>query len=178
MSRPECPKEDKQQSEFSPGKVEDSEPIVYALIDPLTAAQGSLKEFSNSGLKKGTVSVCRASHCTAEEARREIVGRVREKAPDRTFQGAVWTSALEIRTIRLGTFGIGAFCVIDDGDKDYNAHALLSYSEVTDLKIRNERQVARGDLYDLFMKNGKKENWSDCPFRAAGSTPGREGALS
>lgn len=163
MSRCECPKEATSQSEHSPGLVKDEEPIVYALVDPLTSKDGSVKDFSKSQLKSGTLSVCRAAHCTAEEAHECILTPLL-KNPDRKFEGAVWARCQSIRSIKLGSSEVGAFCVHDDALESYAAHAHMAFSSPEDEKLRNEREAARGNLKEIFLNGSIFGRLSDCPF--------------
>ncbi len=165
MSRCECPKEATSQSEHSPGLVKDEEPIVYALVDPLTSKDGSVKDFSKSQLKSGTLSVCRAAHCTAVEAQECILDPLLSK-PDRKFEGAVWARCESIRGIKLGSSEVGAFCVHDDALENYAAHAHLAFSSPEDEKLRNEREAARGNLKEIFLNGSIFGSLSDCPFRS------------
>lgn len=166
MSRCECPKEAISQSVHSPGLVGDEEPIVYALVDPLTFSDGSVKDFSKSQLKAGTLSICRAAHCTAAEANECILTPLLSKS-DRKFQGAVWTDCASIRGIKLGGSEVGAFCVHDDALEDYRAHAHMAFSTPQDDKLRNEREAARGNLKELFLKGSITKSLSECPFQPA-----------
>lgn len=166
MIRCECPKEAESQSPHSPGIVEDDEPIVYLIVDPLTSENGSVKSISKSQLKSGTLSVCRSKYCDADEAKTLMLDPLTSKA-GRTFQGAAWASCSQIRSIKLGASNVGAFCVHDDALEDYSAHAHLAFSVPQEEKLRNEREAARGNLKELFLSNGVATSLEDCPFRSA-----------
>lgn len=164
MTRCECEQEGSLQSEYSPGVVDDSEAIVYALVHPLT---GSFKDLSHSKLKDGTLSVCRAGHTTGADARSNTVGVLLEKDGTRRDDGFLYAACKDIRAIKLGKSDVGAFCVVDDGLQAYPAHAHLSYSIPSDDKLRNDRQAAKGNLLVLFRKAGEHKEWEGHPFKAA-----------
>jgi|SRR5215217_2136222 hypothetical protein len=163
MSRPECPAEGAQQSEHSPGPIDDREPIVYILVDPLTSQAGTVKDLLKSKLKQGTLSVCRCLHCSAAEANAAVVVPLTAGTLGRSFQGALWATANRIRDIRLGMSDVGAFCLVDDGKPDYRAHAHLAYSPA-DEKLRNAREAARANLKAAFLENGIQPSLATCPF--------------
>jgi hypothetical protein len=165
MSRCECQSELTQQSPHSPGVVANEEPIVYALIDPLTFETGSVKAISKSGLKAGDVSLCRAHYCTGDLARQLIVGELQTKNPTRADHGFLYAQATEIRELKLGTSDVGAFCLIDDGMPHYAAHAHLAYSIPKDGKLRNHRETARADLLETLRKRGQFATWDGAPFK-------------
>jgi|GEM_PF-2873798 len=164
MSRCECEREGSQQSEHSPGIVSDDETIVYALVEPLTS---SVKAISKSGLKAGTVSVCRAGYTTGPDAKAKTVDILLAKDSSRTDDGFLHAPCAEIRAIPLGSSNIGAFCVIDDGLPDHISHAHLGYSEPADVKLRNDREAARANLLAVLNRRGVKVEWSGEPFLAA-----------
>lgn len=164
MSRCECAKESSRQSEYSPDVVQDDEIIVYALVEPLTS---SVKAISKSGLKEGTVSVCRAGYTTGPEAKAKTVDVLIGKNSTRTDEGFLLAQCGEIRDIRLGTSNVGAFCVVDDGLPEHISHAHLGYSDPSDPKLRNDREAARANLLSLFNRRGVQKEWLGEPFLAA-----------
>lgn len=164
MIRCECEQEGSLQSQYSPGVVEDDEPIVYALVHPLT---GSFKDLSHSQLKAGTLSVCRAGHVSGPDARSNTVAVLLAKDETRRDDGFLYAKCKDIRAIKLGKSNVGAFCVVDDGLETYPAHAHLSYSIPSDEKLRNDRQTAKGNLLKLFRKAGEHTEWEGHPFKAA-----------
>lgn len=166
MARCECPEESVQQSVHSPGVVSDSESIVYALVEPLTYQGGSVTAISKGKLQRAEQSVCRAEMCTGDFARTKIVDALREKDPTRLDHGFVYAPASEIRSITLGNTSEGAFCVVDDGLEDFEAHAILSFSIPSDIKFRSHREAARGNLLLLFKQRGEIKNWDSPPFQS------------
>lgn len=160
--RCECRTESDVQSPHSPGLVRNEEQIVYALVSPLT---GSFKDVSQSQLKAGTVSVCRADHCAGRVAKRHVVDVLLEKDSTRSDDGYLYATCADIRDLRLGESDVGAFCVVDDGLPHYPAHAHLGYSQPADDKLRNHRAAARGNLLKLLNENGVQTLWSGFPFK-------------
>jgi hypothetical protein len=169
MSRCGCPGEDERQSQHSRDTVQDDEPIVLAT----ETTDLTLEIFSNSKLKSGTFSVCRAAHCTFDEMIKAVVG----SEPSEKFKGYMWALTREIRSIlakrntardktpRLTPKNVGAFCVIDDGEPDYKSHALLGYSRPTDnFWMLHESVAARGDLLIVFQARGVIQHSSTPPF--------------
>lgn len=162
MSRCCCEKELTSQSEFSPGKVDDPEPIVLAAVEPITFRDDSLHKINHKQLKSGDLSVCRAKYITGSEARTQTAEKLLKNDASRVDHGFVWAHCVEIRDITLASLGVGAFCVIDDALEGFAAHAHLGYSDVNDTK--NERQSARGDLHSLFIRRGLFPIWRGDPF--------------
>lgn len=162
MTRCECIKEATSQSPHSPGVVENDEPIVYALVNPLT---GSFKDISKSQLKASELSVCRACHISGPEAKTKTVDTLIEKNASRTHEGFLYAMCGEIRGIRLGSTTIGAFCVVDDALEDYPAHAHIGYSQPSDENLRSHREAARGNLMLLFKRRGVFVDWIGHPFQ-------------
>lgn len=167
-----CPKEDTAQSQHSPGTVSDDEPIVLAM----DTADLTLELFSNSKLKSGTFSVCRSAHCTFDEMIKAVFG----SEPSEKFKGYVWAVAQEIRTILAKRNNsrdktpaqtpkkVGAFCIIDDGEPDYKAHASLAYSQFAPHFWKlHESIAARGDLLIAFENRGILQQPTVPPFAAA-----------
>ncbi len=161
MTRCGCTKESSSQSEFSPGVVGDSEPIVYALVNPETS---SVKDVSKSRLKQSDLSVCRAAYTTGKEAHTNIVQSLISKNSNRTEEGFYYAMCSEIRGITLGETNQGAFCVIDDALEGFESHAHLGYSEPTEPKLKNHRESARANLSLLFKRRGVFKDWNGDPF--------------
>ena len=165
MSRCECHKESSSQSLYSPGLVLSEEAIVYVLVDPLSFEDGSIKSLRHDHLKKSQMSVVRASFITGTTARALTVEVMVANNNQRVDCGYAYAMCQEIREIRLGQLGVGAFCVIDDAFEHFPAHAHIGYSNTDDKK--NDRLTARGNLLLLFKKRGIFENWAGVPFFTA-----------
>jgi hypothetical protein len=163
MPREGCGCEDTLQSEHSPGLVSDDEEIIYALVDPYTYSEGSIKEFSNSKLKARVLSVCRAQYSSVKLITEAVIEPLARSG--NVYQGALWAFSKEIREIALGDSGVGAFCVADDGLAHDRAHAVLGFSEAQ-IELRNHRVAARGNLKELLLRRGRME-LEECPFPAA-----------
>jgi hypothetical protein len=158
----DCPKELAQQSPHHLyGTVQDDEPIVYVLVDPDHYKNGELQKaaFSQTRLKEGTLSVCRAQHSSRIEIQREIIDKLLKGTPApgrRKFVGLFRAICRDIRSITLEYPRRNrAICVIDDGQPNYKAHAHLSYSAIAgekDYWARNSRQAVRANLIDAFGK--------------------------
>ena len=166
MRRLGCECEDSQQSVHSPGVVANEEPIIFVLTDPLTIEHGSVKDFSKSELKKKRLSICRSKYSTSEQLKEQVVDVLLVGSSRRTHVGALWAECHEIRAVCLGASEVGAFCVIDDGLEDYKAHGVLGYSDAN-LSLRNEREAARGNLKELFVRRGVL-SLPECPFQTPG----------
>lgn len=163
MPREGCGCEDTLQSEHSPGLVSDDEEIVYVLTDPHTCKEGSVKEFSKSKLKDRDLSVCRSRHSSVSLITKAVIEPLTQSG--NTYHGALWAFTGEIREIPLGDSGVGAFCVADDGLDHDLAHAVIGFSEA-EIKLRNHREAARGNLKELFLRRGRTD-LEKCPFTAA-----------
>lgn len=168
VDRCECPKESRRQKKYSPRRVFDNEPIVYAVIDPLQFSSGSLKQIKSDKLKHDDLSVCRSKFTSGEAARKSIVVPQIAKDPSRIDMGYLWATAREIRGIQLPNVKLGAFCVVDDGLEQFRAHAVLGYATAPDgvdvSKLASLRQSARGDLLLLFQRRGLPRDWSNWVF--------------
>lgn len=148
-----CPKECSQQQPHSPGVVRADEPIIYILLQPDHWAEGELTAaaFAKSRLSSGTLSVCRAAHCTAAEAHASIVKPQLQRDSRRVLVGALRARCSDIRDISVEAHR--AVCVIDDGQADFPAHAVLAYSEATKQEKfwdRNQRSAVRAELTRVF----------------------------
>jgi hypothetical protein len=174
MSRCGCAPEDEQQSEHSPGVVQNEEPLVI-VTDTVDL---TLKSFPNNKLKSGQLSVCRAALCRFDEMFAAVVGDV--SAPRIDYKGYFWALANEIRSIiakrntsrdktpHLPPKKVGAFCVIDDGEPDYKPHACLSYSRPSDnFWSLHDTVAARGDLLIAFESRGISSSAATPPFAPA-----------
>ena len=180
MNRCGCTEEEVQQSQHSPGTVEDDEPLAFVVdvdFDELT-----FKSFPNGKLKAGTFSVCRTTHCSFQEMTNAVVGS--ETAPKITYKGYLWALARDIRAIvakrntsrdktpDLTPKKAGAFCVIDDGEPDYIAHACLKYSKPTSsFWVLHETVAARGDLLIAFQARGPAQAPASPPLFDRGFRP-------
>jgi hypothetical protein len=163
MPREGCSCEDTQQSAHSPGVVLNAEEVIYALTDPHTIKDGSVKEFSKSKLKGRDLSICRARHSSVSLIAKAVIDPLTRSG--NSYHGALWALTSEIREIPLGESGVGAFCVADDGLAHDSAHAVLGFSEAR-IELRNHREAARGNLKELFLRRGAQE-LEQCPFPRA-----------
>jgi hypothetical protein len=141
-------------------------------------ADHSLKMFHNGKLKSGELSVCRASVCTFEKMYDQVVGTDRT-SPKMDYKGYMWALAGEVRGIlakrnnardktpHLTPKKVGAFCVVDDGEPDYPAHACLGYAHPSgDFWSLHETVAARGDLLIAFQTRGMTRDVATPPFQA------------
>jgi hypothetical protein len=174
MTRGGCPEEDAQQSEHSTGTVADDEPLVFAT--EVEAADLTIKIFPNGRLKDGDLSVCRASQCLFTEMFNAVVVGAAGQ-PKIEYKGYMWALANEIRAIvakhngsrdktpHLTPKKVGAFCVIDDGEINYKAHARIGYSQPTKtFWSLHESVAARGDLLIAFQARGVTQISASPPF--------------
>lgn len=171
MTRVGCAQEAVQQSQFSPGPVEDNEPIILVT----STAELTLQSFPNGKLKSGELSVCRGALCRLEEMIAAVVGD--PSAPKMVYTGYVWALAAEIRSIlakrntsrdkapNLTPKKAGAFCVVDDGEPSYKAHACIAYSQHTSsFWALHDSVAARGDLLIAFQARGLSKASASPPF--------------
>jgi hypothetical protein len=181
MSREGCPEEDTQQNNESPDIVRNDEPIVYALVYPTSASEQSIAYFHGSRLKDRELSICRARYSSYGEMREKVVQPQLDNDATREFKGYLWAPCYEIRSI-LATPRIdikekpkeqqdpvGAFCVIDDGDTNFRAHARLGYSAPNrrDFWSKNDREAARGNLSLTLQVRGIHRASKTPPFPKA-----------
>jgi hypothetical protein len=135
MSRCGCPEEDVKQSGHSPAIVVNEEPIVFALVLEADAWPDSIESFKNSKLKERLQSFCRSAHCCFNDMYDFVVKPQLGGSPERQFKGYLWALTEEVRSIPAKRnnmrdktpsktpANVGAFCVIDDGEPGYEAHA-------------------------------------------------------
>lgn len=144
-----CEAELVQQSEHSPGVVQDDENIAYVLVDPDLWASGTLAAaaFSKSKLSDG-MSVYRPRHCTAEEAVDHIVKPQLHRNPMRALAGCLVASTRNIRALQEKNRR--AVCVLDDGEQQFPAHAILKFSEQVQLASNSVKAAVRGNLTIAF----------------------------
>jgi hypothetical protein len=173
MKRCGCPEEDTQQKVDSPGRVERSESIAFAI--PLNRDQGGVTMFENGKLKTKVLSVCRAAKCTFDEMYTAVVAVQIAKNSSLKFAGYYWALCEEIRGIvalpQQGTSGegvapiTGAFCVIDDGEPSYHAHAVMGYSQPDPrFWAKHDRAAARANLLQVFEERGILYGDASPPF--------------
>lgn len=172
MPRCGCEKEDVRQSVHSPDVVRNEEPIVYFGIDPTTTENRTIKDLSKSKLQSCELSVCRAPFISENDAREKIFKPIQTRQEGARLDGVLWATAEEIRAVTLGDTNIGAFCVIDDGLESYAAHAVLGYSGVSDKKLMNHRNSARGNL-KLVLLGRNLMPLERCPFSKVSFAPGQ-----
>ncbi len=176
MSRDGCPEEDTQQKKESLGIVINDEPIVYALVHPTSINDQSVAYFHSGRLKNRQLSVCRASYSSYREMYEKVVQPQLEADSTRQYRGYLWAPCHEIRSIlatrrndaKAGSEEqrpVGAFCVIDDGDANFRAHARLGYSAPSlNFWSKNDREAARGNLSLTLHTRGIHNGTSTPPF--------------
>jgi hypothetical protein len=181
MSRCGCPEETVQQSIHSPGVVVNEEPVVFALVLVTSADSAdelSIKIFQKTKLKEKRQSFCRSTHCTFEEMY-DLVIKPRMSAPGSLeYKGYLWATTGEIRSIvaernmardkapHLTPAPVGAFCVIDDGEDNYRAHARVGYANpLPQFWNLHQSNRARGDLLITLQRRGKLCGAASPPFR-------------
>ncbi len=180
MSRPGCPEEQNKQKAESPDIVGGDEPIVYVLIQPVSAnvhpTSGiPLAYFKNDRLKSGQLSVCRGLYSSYEELQQKVVRPQLSSDPSRKHAGYVWALCCEVRSIMAAPQNpdkeptqrsdVGAFCVIDDGLTGFHAHARMGYcAPGADFWSKNDRTKARGDLSIVFDARGIHQSHAAPPF--------------
>jgi hypothetical protein len=144
---PDCPLEHEQQSEHSRGGlVEDAERLGRLIYhdEQVDDATGELKsgafqmdEFLD-GTRRGA-SVARVDRSNAHELRclaDKFVARGRE----RWVRGLGVSPALHVRQVS-DSANRRVFCVVDDGQLGYEAHALINRSEVYKVGGLTEKQL-------------------------------------
>jgi hypothetical protein len=159
MMRCGCSNEDKQFSQHSPGVVTDDESLVFVT----EGDEISFKLFSNGRLKDTRLSVCRAQHATFAEMITAVIG----DPPKKAYKGYMWAPTREVRAILARRNSardktpnqtpkkVGAFCVADDGEQNYKAHACIGYSTPTkNFWELHDTVAARGDLLIAFSTRG------------------------
>jgi hypothetical protein len=181
MNRCGCPEEDARQSSHSPGLVKDPEPIVFALVIPLTADTRSVAILNKTQLKQKQLSMCRAEYCSYDEMYRNVVIPQLEKDPSRKYCGYHWVTCKQIRDIAANPVPaasespmpgiVGAFCVIDDGNENYPAHTRVGEARPqSDFWRKHNREAARGNLVSILQQRGILTTDSNPPFKS-----GRDG---
>jgi hypothetical protein len=165
MNRCGCPEEEIQQTANSPGIIEPTESIVFALVKPLTANAGSVANLSTSKLKARNLSVCRGDYSSYADLIRNVVEPQLNRDPSREYIGYHWAPCHEIRSIMTQPSGagkmsppsqpVGAFCVIDDAVDGYPAHAVIGFSKPNPkFWEKHDRQAARGNLLLVLQRRG------------------------
>ncbi len=154
-----CPEEDQPQT-ASPGIVDDSEMLVFALICPVTADANSVAKFEKGKLKDRNVSVSRSAYSSFVEMIEKVVTPQIQTDNTRRYLGFQVSSCQDIRALLLFSHkeeatDRGALCVIDDSYDDYVGHARMGYSEhEPQFWKRNNREAIRGNLAELFKVRG------------------------
>ena len=178
MRRCGCPEEEVQQTATSPGVVLDDEPIIFALIEPITAERNVGAKFSKSKLIERSLSVCRGAHMSYADLLEHVVDSVVRKESRRKYIGYHWATCGEIRAImsepkpgrsgkgEAGTKEFGAFCVIDDANGDHLAHAVIGFSRpADDFWSKNDRLAAQQNLKRVFEARGIMTEPATPPLR-------------
>ena len=145
-----CPEELCQQSEHSPGVVENEEDIARIVIAPehIDAATRELKPgaFRIQHLKDRGLSLVRMQHADQQSVESRAAA-LAERRIGTTVEGLGVTLANNIRSLRDDEER-QALCVLDDGDEDFPPHAIaIRSADQSDSSLRK----LRGDLIDLFM---------------------------
>lgn len=143
---PDCPLEHEQQSEHSRGVVADAERLGRFIYheEQVDDSTGELKsgafqmdEFLEA--ERRGASVARVDRSNADDLRR--LGRqFAARGQARWTRGLGVSLVLDVRQISDGA-GKRVFCVVDDGKPDFEAHALISRSEVYRVAGLTERQL-------------------------------------
>lgn len=146
-----CPAENEQQSEHSPGVIEDEERLVKVIHSPehYDQEKGTIKPGAFSAedlhnLNRG-LSLDRILH-SSRESLQERAETLTGKKKERLLEGFATTIAEKIRQITHSD-GERALCVIDDGLKENPAHSIcIRAGDQTKSKMRG----IRGKLMDVF----------------------------
>lgn len=176
MTRCGCSEEDSRQSVHSPCAVANDESVVFVIFEHQAADVESVKLFSNNRLKDKQQSFCRAGYCSFEAMIGAVVGSA-GTADGTKFGGYMWATALEVRAIvaernsardkdpSSTPKGIGAFCVIDDGEENYSAHARIGYANPKPTWwTLHDSNAARGNLLQVLRSRGVKQSSETPPF--------------
>ena len=139
----ECIEEDEQQSSHSPGTVRDEETLArfiwrsdhLAEDGELAPAAFPVQDFLD--LSRGGLSVARLDHMTAVEIRRHaaLVG----DGNATTARGRAVAETKDIRAIRANDARV--FCVLDDGQPDFPAHAATRLADMRGVSRSSARRV-------------------------------------
>ena len=157
----DCPCEATKQSKHSPGKVSNSETLLYVLIEPHNYQQNdiSARAFSRSELTDSQVSVGRKQHTPKEILQKEVIDVLLQKDPRRNAIGVLQADCREVRKLKTDEpKNKRVFCVIDDGTLKNPGHAHLGFSEVTKHHPKNHKTAHRANLIRLF---GAKRSLDD-----------------
>jgi hypothetical protein len=145
----DCPGEQVQQSEHSPGLIADDEDLAKIIYhrDQVDLETGELKPgaFRMDDLETRGLSLVRLRHMTVDELQHrgdEFAARHAENH----LEGVGVATARQVRSLRDGK-GRQALCVLDDGEEDFPAHARVIRSSDQD---RPTLKKLRGALIDLF----------------------------
>jgi hypothetical protein len=143
------------------GVVADAENVLYVVLYPDQYSGGELSTgaFSKSKLRSCELSVCRMHHSSSSEVMQQVVCPQLARNPKRSFVGALYARAEEIRSIRADVDDtVQVICVIDDGRENYKAHAHMCYSDcVVTCKTfwqRNRQVAVRAELIARFQRRG------------------------
>src|SRR5258706_12825595 len=95
-----CPEEDQPQP-ASPGVVEDSEMLVFALICPVTADVNSVAKFEKGKLNSKDVSVGRSAHSSFDEMIEKVVTPQIQNDNTRQYLGFQVSRCEDVRALLL-----------------------------------------------------------------------------
>ena len=128
MTIPECPDEKKQQSRLSPGIVDDCETLGRVVHHEDQCQDGELQPalFPIDELRRPApegLSLMRTDGMDFEECH-ETARRALSRPEGWRWYGLATARCRCVRNIRT-TSDSRAFCVVDDGLKDYRSHALI-----------------------------------------------------
>lgn len=133
--------------------MEDHEEILYILLDPDYWTNGCLTKaaFSKSKLLEKRLSVARKSYSDEAEITRKVVQPHIRRRPERRLVGVLVAQCKQVRQILMEDSAERAVCVIDDGQRDYQAHAHLGFSDHRPTYwTKNRQQAVRASLVEVF----------------------------
>ena len=131
--REECIEERQQQSAYSPGTVRDDESVArfvlrsehFAPDGELAPAAFPVQDFLEP--RRGGLSLARLGHMSREEVCQRAEASA-DGTNDRPTQGMAVAKTWAIRAIRSKS-GARLFCVVDDGQRDFHAHAVAHLAD-------------------------------------------------
>ena len=153
----ECIEENQQQSVHSPGIVRDEERLArfvwrsdhLAEGGALAPAAFSVQEFLDPS--RGGLSVARLDHMTREEARKRVDAFVDSTSANQ-IKGIAVAETKIVRAIRKSNARI--FCVLDDGQSDFRAHAVIRLADHLSPTLSSVRRVRRQLMHTFAFQPG------------------------
>jgi hypothetical protein len=146
----DCPEEHRQQSEHSPGVVDDLEDLGRIVIAPehINRDSGELTPgaFPIRDLKHRGLSLIRLVHATQEEIETRAA-ELASRRHERSVEGLGTSIAWEIRSLRDEEHR-QALCVLDDGEEAFPSHAkAIRSADQSEPSLRK----LRGELINFFV---------------------------